>query len=165
MLLKKKKKKGRQGLRGRRNFSKIQSSWGKHWGWLGQKQPAIMQYIDQKYNFILESYSVYFISQCMYLSDVKMFGLAWVLPRTELEINTWFGVVSLEIISRGISESEVKETGKVENSIKAYYKGVLLNCWGWLWELNVAKTSGVVRKCREFNKMSYKLSSCNWFWE
>ena len=39
----------------------------------------------------------------------------------------------------------MKETGKVENSIKAYDKGVLLSCWGWLRELNMAKTSGVVQ--------------------
>lgn len=60
MLLKKKKEV--RSLEAGETFLKFSQVEGKYWGWLGQKQPAIVQYIDQKYNFILESYSVYFIS-------------------------------------------------------------------------------------------------------
>lgn len=50
---------------------------------------AINTYIFQKYNFILKSYNVCYISKYPCLSKVKMmFNLVWLLPSAEPEIKS-----------------------------------------------------------------------------
>lgn len=98
----------------------------------------------------------------MFVKCEDDFAMVWILPRAELEIKTWFDMVSLENNHKKQQWEWREWDRKIINSIKACYEGALLSCWCWQWELNLARTSerGVFKKRNARNLMEGAINFC-----